>query len=70
MYHYANAVEALADEFPDDPVLTHDGAHRTWRDFVALVFKEKREDRIAQVTYGSDVDLRKDANASDQKLSQ
>jgi acyl-CoA synthetase (AMP-forming)/AMP-acid ligase II len=33
MYHYADAIEALADEFGDDIVLTHAGAHRTWREF-------------------------------------
>ena len=33
MYHYADAIEALADRFGDDRVLTHDGVHRTWRQF-------------------------------------
>jgi fatty-acyl-CoA synthase len=33
MYHYADAIEALADRFGDDVVLTHDGVHRTWRQF-------------------------------------
>jgi acyl-CoA synthetase (AMP-forming)/AMP-acid ligase II len=33
MYHYADAIEALAAELPDEPVLTHDGVHRTWREF-------------------------------------
>ena len=33
MYHYADAIEALADRFGDDIVLTHDDMHRSWRDF-------------------------------------
>ena len=33
MYHYADAIEALADLLGDDPVLTHAGRHRSWRDF-------------------------------------
>lgn len=33
MYHYADAIEALADQFGDDVVLTHDGTNRTWREF-------------------------------------
>lgn len=33
MYHYADAIEALADRLGDDPALTHDGMHRTWREF-------------------------------------
>jgi fatty-acyl-CoA synthase len=33
MYHYADAIEALADRFGDDTVLSHAGAHRTWREF-------------------------------------
>jgi fatty-acyl-CoA synthase len=33
MYHYADAIEALADQFGNDHVLTHDGVHRTWRQF-------------------------------------
>ena len=33
MYHYADAVEALADQLGDDPVLTHAGTHRSWRQF-------------------------------------
>ena len=33
MYHYADAIEALADEFGGDNVLTHAGAHRSWREF-------------------------------------
>jgi acyl-CoA synthetase (AMP-forming)/AMP-acid ligase II len=33
MYHYADAIEALADEFGEDIVLTHAGAHRSWREF-------------------------------------
>jgi acyl-CoA synthetase (AMP-forming)/AMP-acid ligase II len=33
MYHYADAIEALADQFGDDIVLTHDGTHRTWREY-------------------------------------
>ena len=35
MYHYADAIEALADAFPGDPVLTHGATQRTWRDFEA-----------------------------------
>jgi acyl-CoA synthetase (AMP-forming)/AMP-acid ligase II len=33
MYHYADAIEALADALGDDPVLTHAGRHRSWRQF-------------------------------------
>ncbi|NJD31587.1 MAG: AMP-binding protein [Gammaproteobacteria bacterium] len=33
MYHYADAIEALADRLGDDDVLTHAGASRTWREF-------------------------------------
>jgi len=33
MYHYADAIEALADQLGDDIVLTHDGTHRSWREF-------------------------------------
>ena len=33
MIHYADAIEALADLLGDEPALTHDGAHRSWRDF-------------------------------------
>ena len=33
MYHYADAIEALADEIPDERVLTYEGGHRTWREF-------------------------------------
>ena len=33
MYHYADAIEALADRLGDDIVLTHDGTHRSWREF-------------------------------------
>ncbi len=33
MYHYADAIEALADRLGDDIVLTHDGVHRSWRAF-------------------------------------
>lgn len=33
MYHYADAIEALADMLGDEPVLTHDGVHRSWREF-------------------------------------
>src|SRR5512135_1833679 len=33
MYHYADAVEALADVLGDDPVLTHAGRHRSWSEF-------------------------------------
>jgi acyl-CoA synthetase (AMP-forming)/AMP-acid ligase II len=42
MYHYADAVEALADMLGDDPVLTHAGQHRSWRDF------ENRAARLGQ----------------------
>lgn len=40
MYHYADAIEALADRLGDDVVLTHDGVHRSWREF---------EDRAARL---------------------
>jgi fatty-acyl-CoA synthase len=33
MYHYADAMEALADRLGDDIVLSHDGVHRSWRQF-------------------------------------
>ena len=33
MYHYADAIEALADRLGDDIVLTHAGVHRSWREF-------------------------------------
>ena len=41
MYHYADAIEALTDQFGNDHVLTHDGVHRTWRQF---------EDRAARLS--------------------
>ena len=33
MYHYADAIEALADRLGDDIVLTHAGVNRSWREF-------------------------------------
>jgi fatty-acyl-CoA synthase len=33
MYHYADAIEALADRLGDDTVLTHAGVNRSWREF-------------------------------------
>jgi 3-oxocholest-4-en-26-oate---CoA ligase len=33
MYHYADAIEALADLLGDETVLAHSGRHRSWRDF-------------------------------------
>jgi acyl-CoA synthetase (AMP-forming)/AMP-acid ligase II len=42
MYHYADAVEALADLLGDEPVLTHAGRHRSWHDF------EDRSARLGQ----------------------
>jgi fatty-acyl-CoA synthase len=33
MYHYADAIEALADRLGDEIVLTHDATHRSWREF-------------------------------------
>ena len=33
MYHYADAIEALADQLKDETVLTHAGVNRSWRDF-------------------------------------
>jgi fatty-acyl-CoA synthase len=33
MYHYADAIEALADRLGDETVLAHDGVHRSWREF-------------------------------------
>jgi fatty-acyl-CoA synthase len=33
MYHYADAIEALADRLGDDIVLTHAGVNRSWRGF-------------------------------------
>ncbi len=42
MYHYADAVEALADLLGDDPVLTHAGRHRSWHDF------DERSARLGQ----------------------
>lgn len=33
MFHYADAIEALADRFGDDVVLSHAGLQRTWRQF-------------------------------------
>jgi fatty-acyl-CoA synthase len=42
MYHYADAIEALADRLGDDTVLTHAGTNRSWRDF------EDRAARLAQ----------------------
>jgi 3-oxocholest-4-en-26-oate---CoA ligase len=40
MYHYADAVEALADLLGDETVLTHAGRNRSWREF---------EDRAARL---------------------
>jgi acyl-CoA synthetase (AMP-forming)/AMP-acid ligase II len=42
MYHYADAIEALADLLGDEPALTHGEAHRSWRDF------ESRAARLGQ----------------------
>jgi fatty-acyl-CoA synthase len=42
MYHYADAIEALADRLGDETVLTHAGTNRSWRDF------EDRAARLAQ----------------------
>ena len=33
MFHYADAIEALADRLGDDTVLTHAGVNRSWREF-------------------------------------
>jgi acyl-CoA synthetase (AMP-forming)/AMP-acid ligase II len=33
MYHYADAIEALADRLGDETVLTHAGTHRSWGEF-------------------------------------
>src|SRR5512136_1228199 len=33
MYHYADAIEALADRLGDETVLTHEGVRRSWREF-------------------------------------
>ena len=33
MYHYADAIEALADRLGDEIVLTHEGVRRSWREF-------------------------------------
>jgi acyl-CoA synthetase (AMP-forming)/AMP-acid ligase II len=35
MFHYADAIEALADLLGNEPVLTHDGVNRSWHDFEA-----------------------------------
>jgi fatty-acyl-CoA synthase len=47
MYHYADAIEALADRLGDEVVLTHDGVHRTWRDF------DDRAARLGQALAGA-----------------
>lgn len=47
MYHYADAIEALADRLGDDTVLTHDGVHRTWREF------DDRAARLGQALAGA-----------------
>jgi fatty-acyl-CoA synthase len=33
MFHYADAIEALADRLGDDTVLTHAGVNRSWREY-------------------------------------
>lgn len=33
MFHYADAIEGLADLLGDEPALTHAGQHRSWREF-------------------------------------
>ena len=48
MYHYADAIEALTDQFGNDHVLTHDGVHRTWRQF------EDRAARLGQALADAD----------------
>ncbi len=40
MFHYADAIEGLADMLGDAPALTHAGQHRSWREF---------EDRAARL---------------------
>jgi len=57
MYHYADAIEALAGEFPDEPVLTHDGVHRTWRDFEARAARLGQAFADAGLEPGSKVGL-------------
>jgi acyl-CoA synthetase (AMP-forming)/AMP-acid ligase II len=42
MFHYADAVEALAEVLGEETVLTHDGQDRSWRDF------ESRAARLGQ----------------------
>jgi len=57
MYHYADAIEALAGEFPDEPVLTHDGVQRTWRDFEARAARLGQAFADAGLEPGSKVGL-------------
>jgi acyl-CoA synthetase (AMP-forming)/AMP-acid ligase II len=57
MYHYADAIEALAGEFPDDIVLSHDGVQRTWRDFEARAARLGQALADAGLAPGSKVGL-------------
>jgi len=57
MYHYADAIETLAGEFPDDIVLTHEGVQRTWREFEARAARLGQAFGDAGLAPGSKVGL-------------
>jgi acyl-CoA synthetase (AMP-forming)/AMP-acid ligase II len=57
MYHYADAIEALSDRFPDDPVLAHDGRARSWREFDARAARLGQAFADAGLTPGSKVGI-------------
>ena len=57
MYHYADAIEALAEAFPDEHVLTHEGGHRTWREFEARAARLGQAFADAGLAPGSKVGL-------------
>jgi acyl-CoA synthetase (AMP-forming)/AMP-acid ligase II len=57
MYHYADAIETLAEAFPDEHVLTHEGGHRTWREFEARAARLGQAFADAGLKPGSKVGL-------------
>jgi fatty-acyl-CoA synthase len=57
MYHYADAIEALAELIPDEPVLTHDGTNRSWREFEARAARLGQAFADAGLAPGSKIGL-------------
>ncbi len=57
MYHYADAIEALADRLGNEVVLTHSDANRTWREFDERAARLGQSFADAGLTPGSKVGL-------------